>query len=208
MSNKFSFLESLILEKCTYTQVFFIYNLIDLFVPSTSVLPIKLLSLMSIKNLFEFTKQEFTKLNYTHYFNTVIMNLIKPANELTAIPIIQINLAMELYKHKVNRYTIFKYLPNDSLLLQALHLWFNYQDEEDIDKKKLLFTEVKRNNLLVTALHHEYKVMFDRFTSELYNLTRSTQYKHDPTRDTNIKILRKAIKNLVDNELTILEIHK
>ena len=50
--------------------------------------------------------------------------------------------------------------------------------------------------------------MFNRFTSELYNLTRTIYYKHDPARDNNIRVLRKAIKNLTENELSLLEIVK
>lgn len=208
LKNKFTYLEYFFLEKCSYIQAYFVYFLLDLVLPNTSLLRSKIINLLNIKPIYTYTKNEFTRLYLKHYFNTIILDLIKPNKDINPYGIVVINLAMELHKEKVNKYAIINHVEDIDYLIPSLELWFAYKEEQDEDRKKLLYLEVKRNNLLVIALHNEHKVMFNRFTSELYNLTRTIYYKHDPTRDNNIRVLRKAIKNLTENELSLLEIVK
>ena len=166
MSNHFSLLERFFLDKCSYTQAFFIASILDLFIPSTSTLATKILHLISVKPMYDYVKDEFKKSFNDYYFKNIILKLIKPESEILISPIINLNLAIELYdSDKTYKNKIIEILSPEELV-NTFKLYTKYKEETDIDKKKELYILIKQNNVLVTTLHNKYKVLINRYLSD------------------------------------------
>lgn len=209
MFNKLSLLEYFILEKCSYIQACFIGFLFDLILPSTSLLSKKIENIYLIHPFYTIAKDEFNKSYNSYYFKSVLLEMIKPKDTIQPSPIVYLIIAMELYTFcGLRKEEIIHKLGTIDKVTDAFLLWCQYKEEEDKDKQKIIFTKLRNNNLIVLALVNMYNVLYIRYTQELYNLTKSVYYRSDHNRDNNVAVIRKALKNILDTELSLLDIEK